>query len=134
MNRYSGINRHRITAFTALQMIVSGVIAATLISLPLLSLTHAQEKLSKTLLLELSRGQSTVLCKSEIFTRCMGFTQKQCLQLSEKALQECLGPLPDTINLADLQNDAIEACPKQVYAEAGFSDEKAQQCLQQAMK
>ena len=96
--------------------------------------THAQDKLSKFLLLKLSRDQSAVLCKSEVFTQCMAFTETQCLELSEKALDECMGPLPDTINLADLQNETLEECPKKVYEDAGYTDEKAQQCLQEALK
>ena len=75
---------------------------------------HAQDKLSKFLLMKLSREQSAVLCKSEAFTQCMAFTGNQCFELAEKALKECMGPLPDTINLAELQNDALEACPKRV--------------------
>ena len=84
---------------------------------------HAQDKLSKFLLMKLSREQSAVLCKSEVFTQCMAFTDTECFELSEKALQECLGPLPDTINLAELQNDALEACPKRVYEKAGYPDD-----------
>ncbi len=95
---------------------------------------YSQDKLSKFLLIKLSRDQSAVLCKSTVFTGCMAFTEEQCLELSEKALEQCLAPLPDTIDLAELQNEALEACPKDVYDKAGFSDEKAQQCLAEAMK
>lgn len=95
---------------------------------------YSQDKLSKFLLIKISREQSDVLCKSSVFTQCMAFTEAQCLEISEKALQECLGPLPDTINLAELQNETLEACPKEVYEKAGHSEEKAQQCLEEAMK
>lgn len=92
------------------------------------------DKLSKQLLIQLSREQSNVLCQSDVFTQCMGFNKDTCLDLSEQAVQQCLEPLPETINLAELQNDSLEACPQKVYAEAGYSDEKAQACLQQALK
>ena len=95
---------------------------------------HSEDKLSKYLLIKLSREQSAVLCQSEVFTQCMAFTETQCFELSEKALEACMGPLPDTINLAELQNETLEECPKAVYEEAGFAEEKAQQCLQEALK
>lgn len=94
----------------------------------------AEDKLSKFLLIKISREQSQVLCTSEIFTQCMGFTETACLDLSEKAVEQCLAPLPDTISLAELDNDALEACPQGVYAEAGYTDEKAVECLQKALK
>ena len=96
--------------------------------------TSSSEKMSKQLLIHLSREQSKVLCQSDVFTQCMGFNNSSCLDLSEKAVQQCLEPLPDTINLAELQNDSLEACPQQVYAKAGYPDEKAQACLQEALK
>ena len=94
----------------------------------------AADKLSKQVLLQLSRDQSQVLCGSEVFTQCMGFDQTQCLAISEKALQKCLGPLPDTILLSELKNETLEACPQSVYTDEGYSDEKAQTCLQEALK
>ncbi len=114
--------------------ITAVALTSVVVGVSMMSVAHSQEKLSKSLLLEISREQSAVLCESTVFTQCMAFTQEQCLALSEKALQECLMPLPDTINLADLQNESIELCPKKIYDDAGFSDEKAQQCLQEALK
>jgi hypothetical protein len=64
----------------------------------------------------------------------MGFDAKLCLALSETALQKCLGPLPDTIVLSELQNETLEACPQSVYTEAGYEEEKALACLHKAMK
>ena len=64
----------------------------------------------------------------------MGFTQKECLVLAEKAVEQCLMPLPERIELDQLSNDTIESCPKLVYEEAGYADEKAQQCLAGAME
>ena len=116
-----------------------GLICVLVIGLPGVVLLSAepvvaQDKLSKSVLIELSREQSKVLCSSEVFTSCMGFEQNSCIELSEKAVQQCLMPLPDTIDLARLDNDAIEACPREVYEEAGYSEEKAQVCLQKALE
>lgn len=120
--------------FTGRTVAPLAVTIAALVCGTLSTAAYSEDKLSKFLLIKISREQSTVLCASTVFTQCMEFTEAQCLELSEKALQECLAPLPDTINLAELENDVLEACPKDVYAEAGYSDEKAQQCLQEAMK
>ena len=116
-----------------------GLICVLVIGLPGVVLLSAepvvaQDKLSKSVLIELSREQSKVLCSSEVFTSCTGFEQNSCIELSEKAVQQCLMPLPDTIDLASLDNDAIEACPREVYEEAGYSEEKAQVCLQKALE
>ena len=92
------------------------------------------DKISKFLLIKLSRDQSQVLCQSEVFTSCMGFTAQACSDLSEKALQQCIMPLPDTISLQDLNPEVLEACPAQVHADAGYSNEKAAACLQEALK
>ncbi len=97
------------------------------------SATVAQDKLSKFLLIKLSREQSAVLCGSEIYTQCMGFSADSCTSLSEKAIDMCLSSLPDTINLSQLDNDTLEACPRVVYEEAGYNEGKALACLQKAM-
>lgn len=115
---------------------LTSVISA-LLAVFICTCVQAQEqtdKLSKLVLMKLSRDQSMALCESQAFTQCMGFDQQQCLTLSEKALQKCLGPLPDTIKLSDLQNETLEACPQSVYTDAGYAEEKAQQCLQEALK
>ncbi len=91
-----------------------------------------EDKLSKFLLIKLSREQSQVLCQSEVFTSCMGFTEQVCFELSEIALQQCIVPLPDTVNLQDLNSEVLEVCPQQVYEEAGYSNEKAIACLEEA--
>lgn len=91
-------------------------------------------KISKFLLLKLSRDQSQVLCASEAFTSCMGFTAQVCLELSEKALQQCIAPLPDTVLLQNLNSEVLEVCPQQVYEEAGFSNDKASECLQKIVE
>jgi len=53
-----------------------------------------KEKISKFLLLKLSRDQSQVLCTAEAFTSCMGFSEQVCFEVSEKALEQCIAPLP----------------------------------------
>ena len=93
-----------------------------------------KEKLSKFLLLKLSRDQSQVLCTAQAFTSCMGFTEEVCLEVSEKALQQCIVPLPDTILLQDLNSEVLEVCPQKVYADAGYTEEKAAACLQKAFE
>jgi len=90
--------------------------------------------LSRYLLIQMSRDQSSVLCGSKKFTQCMVFSEAQCLELSEKAIKKCLEPLPERIDPAQLQNEAIEACPRRVYDDAGFTDEKAKMCLEKAME
>ncbi len=117
--------------FTALATAGLMILAIVLLYTPV---SFAQDKLSKFLLIKLSREQSTVLCKSGVFTQCMGFDESECLALSEKAVEQCLDPLPDTINLQELQNESLESCPRQVYEDAGYTELKAQACLQEAMK
>jgi len=92
-----------------------------------------QDKLSKFLLIKLSREQSVALCTSDAFTSCMGFSSKECFALSEQAVEQCLQPLPDQIDIRELQNDTIEACPRDIYVDAGYSEDQAQACLQGAM-
>lgn len=100
----------------------------TTVSAPL----SAQDLLARELLVQMSRNQSTQLCGFKSFTECMEFTKEECLALSEQAIQQCLMPLPEKINPSELENDSIEACPKKVYEDAGYSDEKAKACLQES--
>lgn len=104
--------------------------AVAAISTPL----SAQELLARELLVQMSRDQGSMLCSLKSFTDCMAFTKKQCLDLSEQAIKQCLMPLPEKIIPSELENDSIEACPKKVYEDAGYSDEKAKACLQEAAK
>lgn len=104
--------------------------AATVVSTPL----SAQDLLAREVLVQMSRSQSTMLCGLKPFTECMAFTEKECLALSEQAVKQCLMPLPEKIKLSELENDSIESCPKKVYEDAGYSDEKAKACLQEAAK
>jgi hypothetical protein len=105
------------------------VAACVLITAPAL---QAQEFLARDLLVQMSRNQSGMLCSIKAFTDCMEFSEQQCVELSEQAIKQCLLPLPEKINMAELQNDSIEACPKQVYEDAGYTDEKAKACLVEA--
>ena len=110
--------------------------AATLITGTLLSVSASSQdqSLSRFLLIKLARDQSNVLCGSEVFTQCMGFSQTQCMELSEKSIEQCLLPLPERIELDMLESETLESCPKLVYQEAGFEDEKAQMCLSEALQ
>lgn len=99
-----------------------------------LSAQQPSDTLSKLVLMKLSRDQSLVLCKSDVFTRCMGFEQSRCLQLAEEAVERCLGPLSDPIILSELQNETLEACPQSVYSEAGYTEKQAQVCMKKALE
>lgn len=96
-------------------------------------LAIAQDAIPKFLLVQLTRDQQNTICASEAFTQCMGFDQKQCVTLSEKAIETCLGPLPDEIDPVTLQNETLEACPHKVYADAGFAEDQAKACFEKAM-
>ncbi len=133
----------KVPKFTGNRPALSGWITITLFAViaviavvGISGLTLAQDagKMSKFLLMKMSRDQSEVLCKSEAFTSCMGFTAQACLELSEKALEQCIMPLPDTILLQDLNSEVLESCPQQIYSEAGLSNEKAAECLQEVLK
>jgi hypothetical protein len=105
-------------------------VVCVLISVP--AVLSAQESLPRELLVQMYKDQSSQLCTLKSFTQCMNFSEKECLALSEQAVQQCLMPLPEKIILSELKNDSIEACPKQVYEDAGYSDEKAKACLLEA--
>ena len=98
------------------------------------TLAQSQEMIPRALLVDMARNQFSVLCQSEAFASCMGFTAQACLDLSEKAISQCLMPLPTGIDLAELDNSALKSCPKGVYADAGYSEEKAGQCFDKAME
>jgi len=108
-------------------LVVSLIVLVPVLALQSGSVFSQDQSLSRFLLIKLSRDQSAVLCGSEKFTQCMGFSEKECLILSEKAVEQCLMPLPERIELDQLSNDTIESCPRLVYEEAGYPDEKAQQ-------
>ncbi|MEE9334861.1 MAG: hypothetical protein V3U65_12310 [Granulosicoccaceae bacterium] len=106
--------------------------ASITMAMPLVA--SAQDDIPKLLLIKMARENAGVLCKSDVFTDCMGFTAVRCDELKEEAIDTCLGPLPDNINLEELQNESLEACPKTVYREAGFAEEKAKLCFDKAME
>lgn len=93
----------------------------------------AQENIPKLLLINMVNENASALCQSAVFTQCMGFTAARCDELKEETITTCLGPLPDSINPAELQNDTLEACPQKVYKDAGFSEEKAKMCFNKVM-
>jgi len=98
------------------------------------SVAQSQEMLARELLVDIARNQFSVLCQSEVFASCMGFTSQACLDLSESAIEQCLMPLPKEINPDELDNAALESCPKEIYADAGFSEEQAGLCFDKAME
>ena len=97
-------------------------------------LAQSQEIIQRSLLVDMARNQFSVLCQSETFASCMGFTTESCLVLSESAIKQCLLPLPDQMKPEELDNSALESCPKSVFAEAGFHEEKAGICFDKAME
>ncbi|NND91797.1 MAG: hypothetical protein HKN42_13130 [Granulosicoccus sp.] len=97
-------------------------------------LASSQEMIPRTLLVEMARNQFSVLCQSDSFASCMGFSTGTCLKLSETAIAQCLLPLPAEISPKNLQNRVLESCPKSVFAKAGFTEEKAGPCFDQAMQ
>jgi len=111
-------------------------LSASLIGSVLLSGSIAQsdEMIRRQLLVDMARNQFTVLCQSEAFASCMGFTTESCLELSEQAITQCLLPLPTEISPENLDNSALESCPSGVYADAGYSEEKAELCFDKAME
>lgn len=98
------------------------------------SVVQSQETIARALLVEMAENQFSTLCQSEVFASCMGFTSKACLALSEDAIEQCLLPLPKEINMDELNNSTFEACPRDVYADAGYSEEKAGICFDKAME
>lgn len=98
------------------------------------SIAQTSETIPRALLEGMARNQFTVLCQSEAFASCMGFTTQSCMDLSEKAIEQCLLPLPEEILLEELDNSALESCPRAVYADAGFTEEKAGICFDEAME
>lgn len=94
---------------------------------------QSDEKVPRVMLENMARSQYAVLCSSQEFTSCMGFTGTACNDLAEAAIKQCLLPLPEEINPSELDNDAVESCPKEVFADAGFTEEQAGICFDKAM-
>lgn len=98
------------------------------------SLAQAPDTLARGLLVDMARSQYAVMCQSEVFSSCMGFAPQACLDLSESAIEMCLMPLPEEVNLQELDNAALEACPKDIFADAGYTEDKAKMCFDKAME
>ena len=98
------------------------------------SVAQSDEMIRRALLVDMARNQFSILCQSEAFASCMGFTSESCMSLSEQAITQCLLPLPKEISPENLENSALESCPKGVFADAGFSEEKAGVCFDKAME
>ena len=91
------------------------------------------EKIQRKLLEDMARQQYSVLCASPEFAQCMGFSLTQCADLADKAISQCLLSLPEEISLKELENDALESCPQQVFADAGFSEQMAGACFDKSI-
>lgn len=109
-------------------LVVASLIAMTT------SPVKSDELIPRALLVDLANGQFNVLCNTEAFASCMGFSQSECKRLSDSAIKQCLMPLPEQIDPEKLDNDALESCPKDVFADAGHSEEKAGMCFDEAME
>lgn len=95
---------------------------------------QSQDAVPRDVLENMARSQYDVLCGSDAFVACMGFSESACQDLADSAIKQCLLPLPEEIDPSQLDNDAIELCPKLVFEDAGFSDEKAAACFIEAIK
>ncbi len=125
------LTKHRFTTSS----ISMGLAAALLYSGSIVpTFAQSSELIPRALLEDMARQQYSVLCESEVFVQCMGFVESACTDLSESAIKQCLLPLPDEISPENLDNDALESCPKQVFADAGFTEEKAGLCFDEAME
>jgi len=94
----------------------------------------AEEEIPRVFLIDIARNQFSILCQSEAFASCMGFTSEACLALSEEAIKQCLLPLPESINPDELENSSLESCPQSIFADAGHSEEQAGLCFDKAMQ
>lgn len=95
---------------------------------------QTQEMIPRALLVDMARNQFSVLCQSDAFASCMGFSSQACLNLSETAIKQCLLPLPKEISPRELENSALESCPMGVFADAGYTEEMAGPCFDEAME
>ncbi|MBX2882951.1 MAG: hypothetical protein KTR32_23570 [Granulosicoccus sp.] len=94
----------------------------------------SNDMIPRSLLIDMIRSQYSAMCVSDSFASCMGFSQDQCIELSESAVTKCLMPLPEMIHPDKLKNRVLEACPQQVFENAGFSEKKAVECFDKAME
>lgn len=97
-------------------------------------LSQSREMIPRALLEDMAKRQYSILCSSEAFTSCMGFSGNVCNEIASDAIKQCLLPLPSEIDPIELDNSALESCPKQVFANAGYSEEKAVECFDEAMQ
>jgi len=109
-------------------LVVASVIVITA------SPVRSGEMIPRAALVNMANAQFNVLCNSEAFAGCMGFSQSECKRLSDSAIKQCLLPLPEEIDPDKLDNASLESCPKDVFAEAGYSEEKAGMCFDEAME
>lgn len=91
------------------------------------------ESIPRRLLEDMARQQYSVLCASPEFAQCMGFSSAECTDLAQAAIEQCLLPLPAEIAPHELDNEALESCPQKVFADAGFSEQMAGECFDEAI-
>ena len=85
-------------------------------------------------IVDMTRAQSRVICTSEPFLDCMGFDSGECFTLAESAIERCLMPLPAEIDPTKLDSDTLEACPRELYAEAGYEEAQGNACFARAIE
>ena len=90
--------------------------------------------LPRAALVDMTRAQSRVICSSEPFLGCMGFDARECLALSESAIERCLMALPAEIDPTELDHATLEACPRKIYADAGYREAEARVCFEEAIE
>jgi hypothetical protein len=120
------------TRVTKKAFVLSSIAALTLAQ-PMAGFAQDQN-IPKNALIQMVRDNASFLCKTPTFTQCMGFSQQRCDELTDVAIDTCLRPLPDSINPAELKNESLEDCPQKVYADAGFSEDKAKMCFDEAVQ
>lgn len=91
------------------------------------------ENIPRRLLEDMARQQYSVLCASPKFAQCMGFSSAECTDLAQAAIEQCLLPLPAEIAPHELDNEALESCPQKVFADAGFNEQMAGECFDEAI-
>ncbi len=108
-------------------------IAALALAQPIVGFAQDEtQTIPKYVLIQMADDSASTLCKTPEFTQCMGFTEQRCSELKDEAINTCLGPLPENIDLTELKNESLEDCPQKVYADAGYSKDKAAMCFDEA--
>jgi len=127
------LDRSTARAFTASAIVIASLSAGLVAGLAMpTQASAAEDSIPKFVLMEMIRESNGLLCQSESFTQCMGFTVERCMELIDESIKACIAPLPDNINPEELQNATLEDCPEKVYSDAGFTKEKSEMCFANA--